>query len=186
MKNKKGVIFLVFGSLLILVSGMLCAFNIAEDNRAGKQSAQIVKQLQTEQTNSGDEIIVEDVGTFCGRIIIEKIDIELPVFKDWNYTKLKTAPCRYTGSIENSDMIIAAHNYKSHFGKLNQLNSGDTVVFVDANGTEHKYTVEQITELDGTNVEDMKSGDYGLTLFTCTKGGKQRVTVRCNKSADTF
>lgn len=26
----------------------------------------------------------------------------------------------------------------------------------------------------------MTSGDYPLTLFTCTYGGKSRITVRCD------
>ena len=29
------------------------------------------------------------------------------------------------------------------------------------------------------DVEAMESGDWALTLFTCTIGGKTRVTVRC-------
>jgi sortase A len=30
-------------------------------------------------------------------------------------------------------------------------------------------------------VTDMQSGDWDFTLFTCTKGGAQRVTVRCSR-----
>ena len=35
--------------------------------------------------------------------------------------------------------------------------------------------------LDHTAVEDMISGEYDLTLFTCTYGGENRVTVRCDR-----
>jgi sortase A len=28
-------------------------------------------------------------------------------------------------------------------------------------------------------VEEMTSGDWDMTLFTCTVGGQSRVTVRC-------
>ena len=31
------------------------------------------------------------------------------------------------------------------------------------------------------DVEKMTSGDWDLTLFTCTYGGKSRVTVRCQR-----
>ena len=30
-----------------------------------------------------------------------------------------------------------------------------------------------------TSVQEMTDGDWDLTLFTCTVGGKSRVTVRC-------
>ena len=33
--------------------------------------------------------------------------------------------------------------------------------------------------LQPTAVEEMTSGDYDLTLFTCTYGGATRFTVRC-------
>ena len=32
-----------------------------------------------------------------------------------------------------------------------------------------------------TDIEGMESGDWDLTMFTCTIGGKSRVTVRCDR-----
>ena len=32
--------------------------------------------------------------------------------------------------------------------------------------------------------EEMLSGEWDLTLFTCTLGGRQRVTVRCDRIED--
>ena len=34
------------------------------------------------------------------------------------------------------------------------------------------------------DVEEMLSGGWALTLFTCTLGGRTRVTVRCEEAAD--
>ena len=139
-----------------------------------------MEEQQTEQHGCEDlpVIIVED-DAFCGKLAIEKLGIELPVYDEWNYTRLKTAPCRYTGSIDKNDIIIAAHNYKSHFGNLKQLQIGDEILFIDAYTTQHRYSVKEITTLDGTAVTDMKAGEWDFTLFTCTKDGEQRVTVRC-------
>ena len=103
------------------------------------------------------------------------------MYDEWNYSRLKSAPCRYTGSIDTNDIIIAAHNYKSHFGLLNKLTVGDEVEFVDAYGKSHLYEVCELITLDGTAVSDMQSGGWDFTLFTCTKGGQQRVTVRCER-----
>ncbi len=124
-------------------------------------------------------LIIINGEKFCGRIVIEKLNITLPVFLEWDYKKLKEAPCRYSGSIKEGNMIIAAHNYESHFGNLKKLKKGDIVLFIDSIGREYRYGVYEISHLDGTAVEDMQAGNWSFTLFTCTKGGSQRVTVRC-------
>ena len=51
--------------------------------------------------------------------------------------------------------------------------------FTDVEGNVLSYTVAETELLDGSDVEAMEAGDWDLTLFTCTVGGKTRVTVRC-------
>ena len=46
-------------------------------------------------------------------------------------------------------------------------------------GAVRRYTVAEVTTLEPTAVEQMTDSGYNLTLFTCTYGGKSRVTVRC-------
>ena len=183
--NKRGLNFLIIGLLLIFVAGGWYVYNIVEDNNAGKSATDLLEKIEKQQTeqdnNEESPVIIVEGDAFCGRLAIDKLGIELPIFDEWNYTRLKTAPCRYTGGIDANDIIIAAHNYKSHFGNLKQLQIGDEISFVDAYGTQHRYSVKEITTLDGTAVTDMKSGEWDFTLFTCTKGGEQRVTVRCNR-----
>ena len=41
------------------------------------------------------------------------------------------------------------------------------------------YEMAERETLMPTSVEEMTSGDWDLTLFTCTVGGQSRVTVRC-------
>ena len=53
------------------------------------------------------------------------------------------------------------------------------VSFTDAVGNVFLYTVAELETLGKTDVEEMQAGDWDLTLFTCTYGGKNRVTVRC-------
>lgn len=48
-------------------------------------------------------------------------------------------------------------------------------------GMVYTYTVTVVDVLSPSAVEDMTSGDYDLTLFTCTYGGASRVTVRCDR-----
>ena len=75
--------------------------------------------------------------------------------------------------------VIAAHNYKTHFGRLKELRPGDEVRFTDTEGNAFRYTVAELETLGKYDVEEMAAGDWDLTLFTCTYGGQSRVTVRC-------
>ena len=117
--------------------------------------------------------------TYVGVLSIPTLGLELPVIQQWNYSNLRTAPCRYTGSPYSNDLVIAAHNYMSHFGNLKKLCTGDAVVFTDMEGNIFRYEVSVLETLQPTAVDEMTSGQWPLSLFTCTVGGKMRVTVRC-------
>jgi sortase A len=78
-------------------------------------------------------------------------------------------------------MVIGAHNYRNHFGRLGSLKFGDVVIIVDSRGDEHRYVVESVTTLNETEVTAMINSPFDLTLFTCTPDRKDRVTVRLIK-----
>ncbi len=181
-RNKRGIILISLGLVLLVIASGWFLYNKREDEKAGAKAQRILEKLEKEQNkNNSKELITLDGKTYCGTIIIKKLSISLPVFNSWSYEKLQTAPCRYSGSINNNDLIIAAHNYDSHFGRLEELEIGDKVVFCDAKGFEHNFEVNSKELLDGTSIEDMKKAS-GLTLFTCNLSGEQRVTLRLKET----
>lgn len=116
---------------------------------------------------------------YIGVLRIPVLGLELPVISQWSYPQLKIAPCRYSGSAYLGDLIIAGHNYSAHFGTLKDLREGDRITFTDMDGNVFSYTVAFCEVLKSTDVEEMESGDWDLTLFTCNVSGQNRVTVRC-------
>jgi len=126
-------------------------------------------------------VMTIDGEDYIGLLEIPALDLKLPVMNEWNYARLKKAPCRYTGTAYQNNFVISAHNYESHFGRLKELPEGSRVAFTDADGNRFLYEVILIETLMPTDVDEMKSGEFDLTLFTCTVGGKQRVTVRCDR-----
>ena len=77
-------------------------------------------------------------------------------------------------------MIIAGHNYRSHFSPIKNLDVGSEVRFIDTEGNVFNYTIGWVDILRPTDVEKLTdSKDWDLTLFTCTYGGGERYTVRC-------
>ena len=115
-----------------------------------------------------------------GILSIPVLELELPVLTDWSYAKLKIAPCHYFGSYYEKDFVIAAHNYQSHFGRLSDLQPKDLILFTDISGTVHCYEVVLLETLPADATEEMITCGFDLSLYTCTPGGANRVTVRCN------
>ena len=115
---------------------------------------------------------------YIGILRIPALELELPVISEWSYPRLKIAPCRYTGSAYQDDLIIAAHNYNSHFGNLKNLREGDTATLTDMDGNVFTYEMAELEILQPTDIEGMDSGEWDLPLFTCTIGGSSRVTAR--------
>ncbi len=118
---------------------------------------------------------------YIGILDIPVLNLSLPVMSTWSYPDLQISPCRYVGSVYLDNMVIAAHNYQTHFGRLKELNSGDEIIFTDVDGNIFRYTVAYQEQLQKTDVEEMQTGDWDLTLFTCTVGGAMRVTIRCDR-----
>lgn len=116
---------------------------------------------------------------YIGVLDIPGQRISLPVMTDWSYSKLKVSPCRYSGSVYSGDIVISGHNYWRHFSKIKRMTAGEALVFTDVDGNVFNYEVSEIQILKPTAVEEMKSGDWDLTLFTCTSGGSSRFAVRC-------
>ena len=124
---------------------------------------------------------VIDGQAYIGVMTIPKLGLELPVISEWSYPKLKLAPCRYTGSVYRDDMIICGHNYVNHFRRFMEMEEGDEITFTDMDGNVFRYEVIQKELIGRNDTEHMVSGEWDLTLFTCEKGGKNRVTLRCRR-----
>lgn len=123
--------------------------------------------------------VMVEGNAYIGCLDIPAIDLFLPVMSSWSYAKLKIAPCRYGGSAYTGELVIAAHNYRSHFGSLRYLNTGDQVIFTDADGNQFVYSVGEVEVLAPAAVEEMLDSGWDLTLFTCTYGGRTRLAIRC-------
>ena len=190
MRKKIGFICLFLGFICILSAIGFVVYNRYEDTNAGvvvqnllKNVRTLINEEQSEQSlpNDSEMPTVKVHGYDCiGILSVPVLELELPVLTDWSYAKLKKAPCHYYGSYYEKDFVIAAHNYKSHFGKLSKLQTGDLVVFTDVKGGEHYYEVVTLETLPQNATNEMITSGFDLSLYTCTLGGNNRITVRCN------
>ena len=205
-KNQIGKIFTITGLLLFAAALALSVYNLWDGYRAEQSREKLLEEYRDKNQNISDEgeraeesdgqipdyqlnpemempeVILEELGGVAciGILEIPKIDLKLPVLSEWSYPLLKKAPCRYSGSAYLDNLVIAAHNYRTHFGKLKELEVGTEVIFTDVAGNRFEYKVAAVEALTPQSVEDMTSGEWALSLFTCTLDGKNRVTVRCD------
>jgi sortase A len=92
---------------------------------------------------------------------------------------LMLTPCRYSGTIADNSLVIAAHNYRRQFGGLARLAKGADVTLVGPQGNNYRYQVALIETVEPKSVAYVTDSSYDLTLFTCTYGGQARVVMRC-------
>ena len=192
MRRKAGIVCIVLGAALIISALFFLISNTAEDAAAGKSAQTVLEQIErkltqseaqedaTEQSYEMKVVEIDGYG-YIGYLTIPSLELELPVMDDWDYERLKIAPCRQFGSTKSDDIVIAGHNYSRHFGNLQKLKAGDEVIFTDMEGAVNIYEVATVDILPPTAVEEVKNGGYDLTLYTCTYGGRERVTVFCNR-----
>ena len=205
MRGKSGTLLIALGLTLLLAAAGLVGWNLCEGYSARQSSTRLVQQLEAvlpeptpvtrpEPSAPGAEVEIPDYilnprmdmpeveidgRTYIGTLELPTLGLEFPIISHWSYGGLRVSPCRYTGSAYTDDLVLAAHNYNSHFGRLKNLQPGDSVLFTDADGNQFAYTVAVKETLQPTAVEEMTDSGYPLTLFTCTLGGSYRVTIRC-------
>lgn len=197
MGKKIGILCILLGILCLAASAGLILFNRMEAAAAETASGamlEIVRQqvpdrpsqpvpvLATSQQTPREMPAVELDGYPCiGILSIPVLELELPVLENWDYEKLRKAPCSYHGSVYGPDFVIAAHNYPAHFGNLHQLLEGDLILFTDLTGQTHIYQVVLVETLPPTATAEMITSGFDLSLYTCTPGGGSRVTARCSR-----
>ena len=207
-KNSKGNILIFLGILMILGALGLTGYNLWDANRAREAAEQITDQLieKIDESVKDDEtaapyvdpntpmpVEVIDGYEYIGILEIPSEDLSLPVMNEWDYTRLKISPCRFTGSYYSDDLVICAHNYDKHLGRLLNIDLGVDVYFTNVEGLTIHYIVTNRETVEPTDVERMIENtgnsetsllDWDMTLFTCNLGGQTRCAVRCSRVED--
>lgn len=191
MKNRLYRYVSWIGIFCVVCSISLCAYNVYDSFRSYFVSQQKMNAYHVVKTSVGsipDYVLNPDMdmpevdvdGISCiGTLEIPRLDLNLCVTSICSDENMKQLPCRYYGSIYKNNMVIIAHNYWFHFGRLNTLKSGDEVIFTDVSGNCFKYSVDAMDVVGPESVAEVTNGKWPLTLVTCTLDSQNRVVVRC-------
>ena len=197
---------IVIGVLAIVLALLLYLYNSRENEQAGKAAEEMLQEVQTiiteMQTTEKPEIpqgapsaeaeepaaepepsqeIQFGEYEYIGVLSLPSLELTLPVLAECSDALLKVAPCRDYGEIETDDLVIAAHNYRNHFGRLHELKYGAEIELTDMDGVEHQYTVAEIMIIQPTEVSLVWDSPYELVLYTCDYTNQNRVVVYCRE-----
>ncbi|MCI1952289.1 MAG: sortase [Clostridiales bacterium] len=189
MTKKVGIVVMIFGTALITAAALLLLYNHYEDQRAGETAQALVPEIKQaineddtgNETDIGMTALEIDGYDYIGYLSIPTLNLELPVMSEWDYSRLKIAPCRQYGSLWTNDLVIAGHNYSRHFGSFSALELGDAVAFTDMNGDTVDYSVKDVKILQPTDADWVEHSGFDLILYTCTYSGETRIVVCCNR-----
>ena len=203
-----GNVCILIGFLLFLTSALLVYSNLAEEKNAEEASNAVIVKLN-EMVSAADttsekaegsthasdrpDVIADyklypqmempivriDGHDYIGTVSIPRLGLDLPVMSTWSYDNLKIAPCRFSGSAYLGNLIVCAHNYSCHFRQIGTLDANDEVIIMDAERNTFVYSVAERETLQPDQLAELQDGDWDLTLFTCTLGGKTRIVIRC-------
>ena len=208
MKRKiLGTAFVVLGAVLILIALSAIIINLWLEEKSGLNADHAMEQLWEQMTvdpvpatpdtpdtpallpengSTSDapefrpmpEIQVDGI-SYVGYLSIPALNLELPVISESTEQNLEIAPCRFFGTVYQKDFVIGGHRYRRHFRKLSTLGYGERLSFTDVEGNVYIYEVAECEVLEPNQAEYLCSGDWDLSLFTCTPGGMTRVVLRC-------
>lgn len=211
MPKKAGIAIATLGAALILSALLLFLYNQRQAEAAGQEAEILMSDLESwmqeqkiepaeksaapipsEETEAGaeepeqaEEMPAVNINSYeyVGYVEIPALGLKLPVLSEWDYDRLRIAPCCQHGSSRTDDLVIAAHNYRTHFGRLGELTVGDTVTFTDMDGIINTYAVVAMDTIDPYDVGSVLNSEYDLVLYTCTLNGESRVTAFCSRAA---
>ena len=204
MRKRGSFVLLLLGAALLCAAFLLAAKNRREETSAGEAAAALL--VQAEQTivqhtappaavptpapsaaaeetlsssPSASPSAAPEDPAFLGVLSVPAVSLTVPVLAEWSYYHLTLAPCRDCGSVETGDLVIAAHNYDTHFGRLSRIAPGDSVYFTDMAGNTTEYAAASVEQRDPSDAEGVRESGYPLVLYTCSWDCTARVTVFC-------
>ena len=182
--NRLSKLLLLMGIILLSLSILLYFYFQLEEICSGKMVKDTMNNLINDDSevihNDNFDIKVIDNEEYIGYLEIPSLNLLLPITNGYSYNSLRKSPALYYGNL-NSNLVICGHSYKAHFGNLYKLKQGDIVIFRDINNNRYVYEVEEVEILKPTEIKEMIESNFDLTLYTCTKDSKSRVTIRCNR-----
>lgn len=195
---KKNLKIQLYFSILLIVfiigTFIYKSIKISKQEKYSKQILEnyniirIYSNLSYSNTENNTSIIENNATSekenILGTINIPKLNIQYPVFPNFDNELLKISPCRFFGPNlgENGNICIAGHNYDNNkfFSNIVSLNVNDEILLTNNLNKVFCYYVKKIYEVKPDDLSPIYSYDDNkkqLTLVTCNNRNNNRIIV---------
>ncbi len=181
---------LLIGTMLILGSASLLITSNLQQKAAIKNAEKTVGSLREAMPSVHDEITDDRANStmptmeieglsYCGIIELPAYDTELPIYSYWDKNKASRLPCKYSGSIYDSSLIIGGSDNKGQFDFVKTITGNDTVYITDMTGARYSYVVKEIVRTRDVSSSSLTTDEFDLTLFAKNTYSLDYTVVRC-------
>lgn len=195
IQNPAGKVCILLGAAALLSAALLAGSYLLDQRKASRDAVLLLSRIeqweaQPEQKADGAVVVEEpeeeattwDQYDVDGVLSIPSLGLELPVLSQYSEELLAVSPCIYQGVNGSSSqrLVIAGHNYRAHFGSLDQLSPGDMVTYRSLDHTETQFQVTELEEIGEEDADLLEEGEWDLTLLTCNWDMSKRLLIRCD------
>lgn len=180
-KNRKKIIYfylcLIISIIVLLILLVYYMNEYSENSKFYKLNQQI--KINLNLNNMYNQYQTK----FFGNLIIDKINIEYPIYSKYTEENLKMSICKFSGNNlgENGNITIIGHNYKDNrfFGNLNELQKNDKIL-IESGNKKYNYKIVKkylVDYRDFSCLEPITPKNKELTLITCDNIAKKKRLV---------
>ena len=191
MKKGKISALRILGILLILIGAggmLLLQWNSHRAARSARETADRLGAILPERSPGipGEyadaampslELSGKD---YSGLLEVPAWGVKLPIADQWNPDMVLFTPCRYYGSVYDSNLILGGGNQPGQFDFCGKIDIGEVLLVTDMTGAEFRYAVSRVDRAGTVDSEKLLEGDWALTLFVRDGYDNKFILVRCN------
>ena len=178
------------GSALIILALLTLLISTYKAKSAAENAEELVcklKELMPEATAG----IIEDRGSlgmaaaevdgqnFVGILEVPLYESELPLYYEWDKTKVHDYPCCFTGSIYDSSLVIGGCDNEGQLDFLDDITITDKVCVTDMTGAVYTYSVTFAEKAKEIKTEELTNKDADLIIFAKNSFSFDYTVVLC-------
>lgn len=179
---------LILGVALVLAGLILVLVSTLPRQLWHKQAQQLAQQIEAalpEKVPGIPETFVKkdmpalglQGADFIGLVEIPAYGIKLPLCGSWQPGKINRFPCRFTGTVYDSSLIIGGSHQQ--LSCLKKVGHGDVVTVTDLQGAVYTYRVSGIRRTDNARIETLERDEANLVLFIRDLYTMEYIIVAC-------
>lgn len=206
--QKRGAAWVALGALLLAGAAALSGWNLWAQKRAADTASLLLAVAQAQQlvaqgapdgalpaqaappAPAADPASPEEASLAAaaqqidGVLSLPTLGLELPVLAGYSEELLQLSPCVYQRAGEGGRLVIAGHNYRSHFGRLGRLKPGYPAAYQPQQGEPLALAVRSLEEIGADDRNALEAGEWTVTLLTCNLDQSRRLLVRLGPPTD--